>query len=111
MVVAPYIADDGAIRKRGVAEPVGVAAAFASFAAFWWEASSWFSLFVDAMSIVDLRSGLFPRFVLVLAKGLRTLRVCKLVCGCCESVWSFILKRNFEMNGTTSAVTEERSDR
>jgi hypothetical protein len=90
--VVPYIADDGVVRRRGVAESVGVAAMFASFAAFWWEASSWFSLFVDAISIENLRSRLLLRYLLVLTKELLTLRMCKLVCGCCKSGRSLIIK-------------------
>lgn len=89
MVVAPYIADDRVVRRREVVESVGAAAMFASFAAFWWETRFWSILFVDAISIENMRSRLLLRSVLVLAKELRTLRVCKMVRGCCESGWSF----------------------
>jgi hypothetical protein len=63
VVVAPYIVDDGVVRRRGVAELVGVAAMLASFAAFWREPSSWVFLFVEVMSIEDLRSRLLLRSV------------------------------------------------
>lgn len=84
MVVTPHVVVDGVARRREVAEFVDVAVVFAPFAASWREARSWSFLFVDAISIEDLRSRLLSRSVLVLAKELRTLRVCKLIRGCCK---------------------------
>jgi hypothetical protein len=49
-------------------------------------------LFVDAISIENLRSRLLLRYLLVLTKELLTLRMCKLVCGCCKSGRSLIIK-------------------
>jgi hypothetical protein len=70
-------------RRRGVAESVGVAAIFASFVAFWRHVRSLVLLFVDAISIEDMRSRMFLRSELVLTKELPPQRVCKLVRGCC----------------------------
>lgn len=92
MVVVPYIAEDGVVRRRAVVESADVAAMFVSLAACWRKASFWFPLFVDAISIEDLRSRLLLRSVLVLTKELWTARLCRLVRGCCKIGWSFITK-------------------
>jgi hypothetical protein len=70
VAVAPYIEDDGVVRRRGVAEFVVAAAVFGSFAAFWRETRLWSLLLVGAILIDDLRFESSLRLVLVLAKEL-----------------------------------------
>lgn len=79
MVVAPSILEVDLVRRREVAEFVGVAAAVASFSALWREARSWFLLFVNDISDEGLRSRLLLGSVLVFEEELPMPRVCWVV--------------------------------